>query len=232
MKAKTLARQRAGNAHFYTGVRGTTDLLLCPPVPGPISFGAPLRVSAALGAFSGESSTGPRSAAIEAEIQRPDGTTTTIGSYDDGYHRDGWADDGGYTSSLLETTQAGRYSVFLRADGMTTSGPPFRRLARSEFRIGSETDRIVDVVEDELIDADLDGSADYLRFRCLASVATSGTYSMAGSIGSVLTSRTVSASALAEALPVGENAMHLLSDLRQHDGTSRRMGGSFSSPGR
>jgi len=213
---------------LHMTVYGKTALLLTPEMDTRASFASSVRVSALLGTLSGETFEGIAGATVTVQVRKPDDTTASIVLFDDGLHDDGAADDGQYANVFDETDQAGEHRVTFRAEGTTSTGFAFRRMADEVLAVGAEIERILDIVGDELVDSDADGIADYLQVGCLVTVGTAGTYSIAGTLESLETSETVSASALADGLPEGETNVYLFFDLREHDGTGNRLGGSLS----
>jgi len=187
-----------------------------------------MKIGALLGTVSGGVFEGLAGASVVAEVRKPNDATTVLDLFDDGLHDDGTVNDGQYANTFVETSLAGECRMTLRAEGTTPESFQFKRIADETFTVGAEIERVVEVMDDELLDSDADGVADHLKVGCLVTLGTAGDYSIAGDIESVQTGAKVSASVLAEGVPEGETKINLFFDLREHDGTGNRLGGSLS----
>ena len=100
--------------------------------------------------------------AFLADVEALTGATVTalsertgekITLHDDGLHGDGAADDGAYGGTLLNTNQAGGYSVVVDAEGTSDFAGDYTRRARLGFYLpdgpDSDKDRLPDWWEDE-----------------------------------------------------------------------------------
>ena len=121
-------------------VEGGTPIITEPPAGQPFDdgrwAGKPLLIQAAP-----HEGTAIATAAVYAEVKRPDGTTSTIPLEDDGLHRDGEAGDGLFAALFSSTAQSGTYQIRVVADGTSPStGAPFHREAPSSVRLWNAPD--------------------------------------------------------------------------------------------
>jgi hypothetical protein len=90
---------------------------------------------------------------VTASSERNGNVIETITLHDDGLHGDGAATDGAYGGTLINTNQAGGYSVVVDAEGTSPFAGPYTRRVRLGFFLpdgpDSDQDRIPDWWEDE-----------------------------------------------------------------------------------
>ena len=91
--------------------------------------------------------TGPISGAeVVANVERPNGSTSSLTLYDDGLHGDGQANDGVYANVFSNTSLSGSYNVTVQAEGTSPLAGNFIREKLLSFHIlsvqesGGDTD--------------------------------------------------------------------------------------------
>ncbi|HSH05208.1 MAG TPA: choice-of-anchor X domain-containing protein, partial [Anaerolineae bacterium] len=78
--------------------------------------------------------------AVQATITTPSNVTYNISLFDDGEHGDGLADDGVYGGTYYYTAEAGSYTVFITADGVSSIHGSFHREDTLSVHFDSEGD--------------------------------------------------------------------------------------------
>jgi hypothetical protein len=118
----------------------TMDVFLTTPAEDRLP-GAHMPIVASL------TDTGPISGAdVVANVERPNGSTSSLTLYDDGLHGDGQADDGVYANVFATTSLSGSYNVTVQAEGTSPLAGAFVREKLLSFHIlsvdesGGDTD--------------------------------------------------------------------------------------------
>lgn len=115
-------------------------------------------------------------------VRMPDGTTTNLYLYDDGWHNDGNPNDGVYAVMLPNVQQAGTYSTAYRATGTNEQRQAFQRVATGTFSVSTGNGSVLGDPVYETVDTDGDEYPDVLIVRVWVYPKVAGNYIVAGDL--------------------------------------------------
>ena len=194
---------------------GDSSVALIPQTDPLFSQGQDVMVSCALADLSTNPAMPMVNASITATIKLPDGSSTNLTVFDDGWHNDGAANDGVYGAMLANVQQAGTYSIAYRATGTNAQGQALQRVATGTFSVSSGHGSLWGDPVYEYLDTDGDGIADFLEVKCWVNPTAAGNYILAGDLVDASGTHRFSKSAAFAADGSGPATVTLIFDLAE-----------------
>ena len=115
-------------------------------------------------------------AVVTVLVDKPDDTTTAVDLFDDGLHEDGIAGDEIFGGFFSDTSRAGRYHVRSDFQLDLSTGERARRSGAGQFIVDPDGADLIGVVNEVLVDAGGDPTADYIRIDVDVLVMEPGNY--------------------------------------------------------
>ena len=118
-------------------------------------------------------------ATVTATILLPDKTTANVTLHDDGTNGDAVKNDGIYTGSFAQTSQAGNYQVVFQAK---STSPAFEREDFQLATVSSSKSAFSGVFSNAGVDSDSDGLFNVLKVTAGVNITKSATYRVIGTL--------------------------------------------------
>jgi hypothetical protein len=119
-------------------------------------------------------------AEVRADWSDGDGDSGSIALYDDGIEPDSTAADGVYSGFVGQEMASGQGQVTTIAEGDTASGIPFTRTSQVALRVLSTKASILEVMGDEGVDEDADGSMEGIDVHVNVEIFQAGNFDVLG----------------------------------------------------
>jgi hypothetical protein len=118
---------------------------------------------------------------VNAQVNRPDGTSDAVILFDDGNHNDGTSNDGTFGTTYTQTAAGGFYGVVVTATGNYV-GENYTRTAWSIMTIGPDNASLTGQYSDAGISDDNDEAYEWLQVTATLSVTEISTYTLSADL--------------------------------------------------